>query len=56
MIAVVGITRDLEGEEMSNARLPDGFDRGDRTSLDLPKDEESLIEAVKATGKPLIVV
>jgi beta-glucosidase len=56
VIAVVGITRDLEGEEMNSARLPEGFDRGDRTSLDLPKDEESLIEAMKATGKPLIVV
>jgi beta-glucosidase len=56
VIAVVGITRDLEGEEMSNSRLPEGFDRGDRTSLDLPKDEEALIEAMKATGKPLIVV
>jgi beta-glucosidase len=56
VVAVVGITRDLEGEEMNYARLPEGFDRGDRTSLDLPKDEESLIEAVKATGKPLVVV
>jgi beta-glucosidase len=33
-----------------------GFRGGDRTSLDLPKEEEDLLEALKATGKPLIVV
>ncbi len=54
VIAVVGITSDLEGEEM-NVQI-EGFKGGDRTSLDLPKEEEQLLEAVKATGKPLIVV
>ncbi len=54
VIAVVGITSDLEGEEM-NVQI-EGFAGGDRTSLDLPKEEEQLLEAVKATGKPLIVV
>lgn len=54
VIAVVGITSDLEGEEMS-VKL-EGFQGGDRTSIDLPKEEEQLLEAVKATGKPLIVV
>lgn len=33
-----------------------GFKGGDRTSLDLPKEEEDLLEAMKATGKPLVVV
>jgi beta-glucosidase len=33
-----------------------GFKGGDRTSLDLPKPEEDLLEAVAATGKPLVVV
>jgi len=33
-----------------------GFSGGDRTSIDLPKEEEDLLEAVKAAGKPLIVV
>ena len=33
-----------------------GFSGGDRTSLDLPKPEEDLIEAVAASGKPLVVV
>lgn len=54
VVAVVGITPDLESEE-STVDLP-GFKGGDRTSLDLPVEEEDLLKAVKATGKPLIVV
>ncbi len=54
VIAVVGITSDLEGEEM-NVQV-EGFKGGDRTSLDLPREEEQLVEVVKSTGKPLVVV
>jgi len=54
VIAVVGITSQLEGEEM-NVNLP-GFKGGDRTSLDVPKDEEDLLKALKATGKKMAVV
>jgi beta-glucosidase len=54
IVAVVGITSQLEGEEMK-VDVP-GFKGGDRTSLDLPKEEEDLLEALKATGKPLVVV
>ena len=54
VVAVVGITSDLEGEE-SGVDQP-GFKGGDRTSLDLPREEQRLLEAVKATGKPLVVV
>jgi beta-glucosidase len=54
VVAVVGITSRLEGEEMK-VDLP-GFKDGDRTSLDLPQPEESLLEALHATGKPLVVV
>ena len=54
VIAVAGITAQLEGEEM-NVAVP-GFAGGDRTSLDMPKDEENLLKAVKKTGKPLVVV
>jgi len=53
-VAVVGITSQLEGEEMK-VDVP-GFKGGDRTSLDLPKEEEDLLEALKGTGKPLVVV
>lgn len=56
VVAVVGITKELEGEEMNGRALPEGFVGGDRTTLDLPKDEQALLEAVKATGKPLAVV
>ena len=52
-VAVVGITSDLEGEEM-DVNVP-GFKGGDRTSLDLPKEEEDLLKGVHATGKPLVV-
>jgi beta-glucosidase len=54
IVAVVGITSQLEGEELP-VKLP-GFSGGDRTSLDLPKEEEDLLKSLKATGKPLVVV
>jgi len=54
IVAVVGITSRLEGEEMPVDQP--GFSGGDRTNLDLPKPEEDLVQAVAATGKPLVVV
>jgi beta-glucosidase len=54
VIAFVGLSPQLEGEEMP-IKI-DGFDGGDRTSLDLPAPQQKLLEAVAATGKPLIVV
>ena len=54
VIAVVGITSQLEGEEMPVSEP--GFLGGDRTSIDLPQPEEDLVEAVAATGKPVAVV
>jgi beta-glucosidase len=54
IVAVVGITSELEGEEMQVDEP--GFKGGDRTSIDLPKPEQDLLEAVAATGKPLVVV
>ena len=54
VIAVVGLTSQLEGEEMK-VDLP-GFSGGDRTSLDLPKEEEDLLHGLKAAGTPLVVV
>ena len=54
VIAVVGLSPELENEEM-NVHMP-GFSGGDRTSIDLPQEEESLLEAIQATGKPLVVV
>jgi beta-glucosidase len=54
VIAVLGITSELEGEEMQ-VNEP-GFQGGDRTSLDLPNPEEDLLEAVVATGKPVVLI
>jgi beta-glucosidase len=56
VVAVVGITAEVEGEEMSDDGLPPGFHGGDRTSIDLPAPEESLMEAAGAARKPLVVV
>src|SRR6266513_50013 len=49
-----GITSELEGEEMPVSE--EGFKGGDRTSIDLPKPEEDLLEAEAAAGKPVVLV
>ena len=54
VVAVVGITPRLEGEEMK-VDVP-GFKGGDRTSLNLPAEEEAMLGALKGAGKPLVVV
>ena len=54
VVAVLGITSDLEGEEMPVSE--EGFKGGDRTSIDLPQPEEQLLEAVAAVGKPVVLV
>ncbi len=54
VIAVVGLSPDLEGEEMP-VHIP-GFSGGDRTDINLPAVQRQLLEAVASTGKPLIVV
>jgi beta-glucosidase len=54
VVAFAGITSQLEGEELQ-VSLP-GFKGGDRTSLDLPQEEEELLKALKDTGKPLVIV
>ena len=54
VVAFVGLSPQLEGEEMP-IKIP-GFSGGDRTSLDLPAPQQKLLEALGATGKPLVVV
>jgi beta-glucosidase len=53
-IALVGLSPSLEGEEMP-VKLA-GFSGGDRTSIDLPAAQEGLLQALAATGKPLVLV
>jgi len=54
VVAFVGLSPQLEGEEMP-IKI-EGFNGGDRTSIDLPASQRALLEAVAATGKPVIVV
>ncbi len=54
VLAVVGITPQLEGEE-SDSSDP-GFFGGDRLDLNLPRPQQELLESLSAAGKPLIVV
>ncbi len=54
VVAVVGITSSLEGEEM-NVNV-EGFKGGDRTSLDLPKPEENLLKELLNAKKPVVAV
>ncbi|MFL9842392.1 glycoside hydrolase family 3 C-terminal domain-containing protein [Sphingomonas sp. ST-64] len=54
LVAVVGLTSDMEAEE--TAFKIDGFSGGDKTSLDLPRDQIAMLDAARATGKPIILV
>ena len=53
-IVCVGLNSRLEAEE-SPTQIP-GFAHGDRTSIDLPEPQEKMLQAVIATGKPVVVV
>ena len=54
VVAFVGLSPELEGEEMPVH--VEGFDGGDRTSIELPAVQQKMLEALAATGKPLVVV
>ncbi|PXY47375.1 beta-glucosidase [Flavobacterium hydrophilum] len=54
VVLVLGLNERLEGEEMKVEA--DGFEGGDRTSLNLPSNQEELMKAMKATGKPVVLV
>jgi beta-glucosidase len=54
VVLVLGLSPRLEGEEM---KVPvEGFSGGDRISLDIPRAQEDLMEAVAAVGKPTVLV
>ncbi|MBV9144980.1 MAG: glycoside hydrolase family 3 C-terminal domain-containing protein [Acidobacteria bacterium] len=55
IVAFVGISPQLEGEEMTDVSAP-GFFGGDRVDLDLPHTQQAMLEALAATGKPLVIV
>jgi len=56
VVLVLGLSSRLEGEEMP-VKI-EGFAGGDRTSLDLPKVQQALLEKVveAAKGKPVVLV
>ncbi|SOD55031.1 beta-glucosidase [Pseudoxanthomonas wuyuanensis] len=54
VIFVGGLTGDVEGEEMT-VNYP-GFAGGDRTDTRLPATQQKLLEALHATGKPVVLV
>jgi beta-glucosidase len=56
-IVVLGLSQELEGEEgQSEGVLQGRRSRADRESLDLPGVQETLLQAVHATGTPTILV
>ncbi|WP_242146983.1 glycoside hydrolase family 3 C-terminal domain-containing protein [Sphingomonas sp. BAUL-RG-20F-R05-02] len=54
VVAFVGLNAWLEGEEMP-LQVP-GFAGGDRTSIALPAAQTEMLDALAATGKPLVIV
>ena len=54
VVFVGGLTGDVEGEEM-RVSYP-GFAGGDRTDLLLPQSQQKVLDALQATGKPVILV
>jgi beta-glucosidase len=54
VIFVGGITPRVEGEEMKVD--VEGFRGGDRTDIRLPRVQEDLLKALRATGKPVVLV
>lgn len=53
VVFVGGLTAELEGEEMK-VSYP-GFFKGDRTDIRLPKSQRDLLQALHATGTPVVM-
>ena len=54
VVMFLGLSPLVEGEEMEVPFA--GFRGGDRTSIDLPKQQEELLKEVQALGKPVVLV
>jgi len=54
VVVALGLSGELENEQFEIDE--EGFYWGDRTSLDLPRAQERLLEAVVATGKPTVLL
>lgn len=53
IIACVGLDATLEGEEGDTGNA---FASGDKLNLDLPESQQRMLDALAATGKPLVTV
>lgn len=57
VVMVMGLSQQLEGEEGQTEGNPPGvFSLGDRDGLALPSIQQALLEAIHATGKPIVLV
>jgi len=54
IVFVAGLSPRIEGEEMKVHA--EGFSGGDRTSLDLPGPQRTLLQRMQALGKPVVLV
>jgi beta-glucosidase len=54
VVAFLGLSPEIEGEEMPVH--VQGFDGGDRKTIELPAVQQQLVSAIAATGKPIILV
>ena len=54
IIFVGGISPRMEGEEMRFS--PEGFDHGDRTTIELPRGQRDTLQQLAALGKPIVLV
>ena len=54
VLAFLGLSSELEGEEMP--LKVEGFAGGDRTDIKLPAAQQQLLDALIATGKPVVAV
>lgn len=54
ILFVGGISPRLEGEEMPVDA--EGFRKGDRTNIEIPKVQREMVQALKATGKPVVYI
>ncbi|MBO5550147.1 MAG: glycoside hydrolase family 3 C-terminal domain-containing protein [Prevotella sp.] len=55
VIFVGGISPNLEREEAKKVEAP-GFDKGDRTSIELPKVQRDILKALHDAGKKVVLV
>jgi beta-glucosidase len=56
VVFVGGLNARLEGEEMRKAKPTVGFDKGDRTQIELPAPQSDLLKALVKTGRPVVFV